>query len=272
MQGQAMWQILTFLLNSFLFVLIGLQLPQLLDELRATGDDSATVIGYGLAVSAVVVLVRIVYAFVLKAVPGFSFGPRPDPDSKPNTGNVALVAWMGMRGAVSLAAALALPTVTDAGEPFRERPLILVVTFIVILVTLVVQGLSLPLVARAVRAQPDDDGAGYEENIARKLAARAALERLDALADEDWVREDTVERMRGMYRYRYNRFAARFDEERDGDAIEARTANYLRMVASVLEAQRGALEELRRAGRISDDVMRRVERELDLEEGRFLEQ
>jgi CPA1 family monovalent cation:H+ antiporter len=272
MQGQAMWQILTFLLNSFLFVLIGLQLPRLLDELRATGDDSATVIGYGLAVSAVVVIVRILYAFALRAVPGFSFGKSPDPDAAPNTANVALVAWMGMRGAVSLAAALALPTVTDAGEPFRERPLILVVTFLVILVTLVVQGLSLPLVVRAVGAQPDDDGAAYEENVARKLAARAALERLDALAAEEWVREDTVERMRGMYQYRYNRFAARFDTERDGDAIEARTANYLRMVASVLEAQRSALDELRREGRISDDVMRRVERELDLEEGRFLEQ
>jgi CPA1 family monovalent cation:H+ antiporter len=76
--------------------------------------------------------------------------------------------------------------------------------------------------------------------------------------------------MRGMYRYRYERFAARFDAERDGDAIEDRTATYLRMVGAVIEAQREQLEELRRSGEISSDVMRRIEHELDLEEGRFL--
>ena len=138
-----------------------------------------------------------------------------------------------------------------------------------ILVTLVVQGLSLPLVIRLLGVEPDGSDE-LEENKARKLAARAALDRLDALAEEDWTRDQTVERMRGMYSYRYDRFAARFDEQADGDAIEARTSDYLRIVSSVLEAQREALEDLRRRGTISDEVMRRVERELDLEEGRFL--
>ena len=90
------------------------------------------------------------------------------------------------------------------------------------------------------------------------------------LADEEWPRQDTIERMRAQYRYRYERFAARFDQERDGDAIESRTSDYLRLVASVLEAQRATLEDLRRTGVISDEVMRRVEHELDLEEGRYL--
>ena len=122
---------------------------------------------------------------------------------------------------------------------------------------------------RLLRVEPDD-GAEVEENKARKHAARAALERIDVLAAEDWPREDTLERVRGMYRYRYNRFAARFDAEADGDAIESRTSDYLRIVAAVLEAQREALDELRADGVISDDVMHRVEHELDLEEGRFL--
>jgi hypothetical protein len=174
-----------------------------------------------------------------------------------------------MRGAVSLAAALALPTVTDAGEPFTERPLILFITFCVILFTLVVQGLSLPVLIGWMRTD-DDDGEEYEENKARKLAARAALDRLEQLAEEEWTRNDTIERMQGMYRYRYDRFAARFSEEADGDAIEARTSDYLRIVAAVLEAQREMLEELRRDGTISVEVMRRVEHELDLEEGRYL--
>jgi monovalent cation/hydrogen antiporter len=264
MQGFAVWQILTFLLNSFLFVLIGLQLPQILDELREADYATMTVIGYGLLVSAVVVVARIVWVYGFTYVPG---GLASRQEVQP--GNVALIAWMGMRGAVSLAAALALPTATDAGTPFSERPLILFLTFCVILFTLVVQGLSLPLLARVVRVE-DDDGEEHEENKARKLTARAALDRLELLAEEEWTRNDTIERMQGLYRYRYNRFAARFSEEADGDAIEARTSDYLRIVASVLEAQRETLEELRRDGAISSDVMRRVERELDLEEGRYL--
>lgn len=263
MQGFAMWQILTFLLNSFLFMLIGLQLPTLLDALEEADYDLSTVIGYGLLASLTVVVVRIVWVLAFSYLSPAVRRRRPRPE------NTALVAWMGMRGAVSLAAALALPTATDSGAPFTERPLILFITFCVILFTLVVQGLSLPLVIRALRVQPDDTEE-VEENKARKYAARAALDRLDLLASEDWPREDTLERMRGLYRYRYDRFAARFDEERDGDAIEARTSDYLRIVASVLEAQRATLEDLRRDGTISAEVMRRVEHELDLEEGRYL--
>jgi CPA1 family monovalent cation:H+ antiporter len=139
----------------------------------------------------------------------------------------------------------------------------------VILFTLVVQGLSLPLLIRWIRIEQDDDEE-LEENKARKLAARAALDRLDLLTQEEWTRNDTIERMQAMYRYRYDRFAARFHDDRDGDAIEARTSDYLRIVASVIEAQRETLDELRRDGAISAEVMRRVERELDLEEGRYL--
>jgi Na+/H+ antiporter len=265
MQGFAMWQILTFLLNSFLFLLIGLQLPQLIDQLQEADYETTTVIGYGLLASAVVVVARIVWVFAFTYLPG-GLKSR-DPSVK--RGNVTLIAWMGMRGAVSLAAALALPTTTDAGQPFPERPLILFITFCVILFTLVVQGLSLPLIIRWVGVEADD-GEEFEENKARKLAARAALDRLDLLGEEDWTRDDTIDRMRAMYRYRYDRFAARFSEDADGDAIEARTSDYLRIVASVIEAQRETLDDLRRDGAISAEVMRRVEHELDLEEGRFL--
>jgi Na+/H+ antiporter len=179
MQGFAMWQILTFLLNSFLFVLIGLQLPQLLDELRDANYETMTVIGYGLLASLVVVVARIVWVFTFTYVPGGLASRQPV-----QPGNVALIAWMGMRGAVSLAAALAVPTVTDAGETITERPLILFITFCVILVTLVVQGLSLPLMVGWLGVE-QDDGEDFEENKARKLAARAALDRLDLLGEED---------------------------------------------------------------------------------------
>jgi len=122
MQGSATWQILVFLLNSFLFVLIGLQLPQLLDQLRAANYAVGTVILYGLLASLAVVLVRIAWVYTFTYIPRSVSGWVRDREPSPQRANVALIAWMGMRGAVSLAAALALPTQNDAGEPFRERP------------------------------------------------------------------------------------------------------------------------------------------------------
>ena len=262
MQTVPVWQILIFLLNSFLFVLIGLQLPGLLDELRSADFDVSTVIGYGLLASAAVIVVRIGWVFTLTWLCGCAGPSSTSATSRSSPG------WGCAARSRSPPRSRSRVT-TDSGAPFTERPLILFITFVVILVTLVVQGLSLPLVVRLLRIEPDD-AAEIEENKARKHAARAALDRIDLLAEEDWPREDTLERVRGMYRYRYNRFAARFDAEADGDAIESRTSDYLRIVAAVLEAQREALDELRAEGVISDDVMHRVEHELDLEEGRFL--
>src|SRR5207245_7603131 len=135
-----------------------------------------------------------------------------------------LIGWTGMRGAVTLAAALALPLTTSTGDPFPRRDLLIYLAFCVILATLVVQGLSLPLVIRLLDLE-DDGTAAKEETKARIYAADAALARLDELAGESWVREDTAERMRGLYRFRQNRFAARFDADDDG-AIEQRSQDY----------------------------------------------
>jgi CPA1 family monovalent cation:H+ antiporter len=172
-----------------------------------------------------------------------------------------------MRGAVSLAAALALPLRTDDGDPFPGRDLILFLTFAVILVTLVGMGLTMPFVIRALGLE-DDGVEGLEDAKARIHAAEAALARLELLVDEDWVREDTAERVRGAYRFRTNRFRARFDDGDDG-AIEMRSQDYQRLRRELLEAERGALVELRRTGVISNDVWIRVARDLDLEELRL---
>jgi CPA1 family monovalent cation:H+ antiporter len=177
------------------------------------------------------------------------------------------VSWAGMRGAVSLAAALALPLQTDDGEPFPARDLILFLTFAVILATLVVMGLTLPFVIRALGLE--DDGIEDDEDAkARIHAAEAALARLEVLIDEDWVREDTAERVRGAYRFRTNRFRARLDDGDDG-SIESRSQDYQRLRRELLEAERDALVDLRRSGVISNDVWIRVARDLDLEELRL---
>jgi CPA1 family monovalent cation:H+ antiporter len=172
-----------------------------------------------------------------------------------------------MRGAVSLAAALAIPLTTDAGTAFPQRDLIIFLTFCVILGTLVLQGLSLPAVIRALGLEPDH-AEEAEDAKARIHAADAALARLEELLAEDWVADETAERLRGLYGFRRNRFASRFDEESDG-AIETQSQNYQRLRRELLDAERSAVNQLGREGVISGDVVNRVRRDLDLEDARL---
>jgi NhaP-type Na+/H+ or K+/H+ antiporter len=182
-------------------------------------------------------------------------------------GGRLILAWSGMRGAVSLAAALAIPLETHAGEPFPERNLLIFLTFAVIFSTLVLQGLTLPKVIRKVGMGAD--GAEEEEELrARLIATRAALEELDVLAEEEWTRDDTIERMRALYEYRNRRFSARAGKIED-DGYEDRSLAYQQTLQAVLAAQREALVELRNEGAISNQVMNRVVREIDLEETRL---
>jgi monovalent cation/hydrogen antiporter len=267
MQSDGLWSTLTFLLNAALFILIGLQLPVIVDGL--SGRPAGEVIGYAAAVCAAVIAVRFLWnfgvTFLIRAI-----DRRPSQVARrASWRNRVIGSWAGMRGAVSLAAALALPTTTDAGEPFTERPVILFSVFCVILGTLVLQGLSLPWMIRLLKIESDDGDALEQEARARLQAAEAALDRIDDLEREDWTRDETLERMRGLYRYRRNRFAARFDDEVDDGAIEDRSTLYGRMMFAVIDAQREAIEGMRRAGEISDEVKRAVERDLDLEERRL---
>ena len=265
LQGDAVWEIGTFVLNAVLFVLVGLQLPAILDNLD--GISAATLLGYAAAVGATVVLVRLVWIFPSTYLPRRLSASLRERDPAPPWQYPALIGWAGMRGAVSLAAALALPFTNDAGEPFPGRDLVIFLAFCVILVTLVGQGLSLPGVIRLLGLETDDR-TSREVSKARVRAAEAALNRLDELATEDWVREDTAERMRGMYSFRISRFSARFDDGDDG-AIEERSAAYQRLRRELLEAEREALLELRRTGTIGDEVMGPILRDLDLEETRL---
>jgi Na+/H+ antiporter len=263
LQGVAVWEIVFFVLNALLFALVGLQLSTFVDAL--SGYSSATLIRY-----AVVVTVAVTAARFLWVVPGTyitAFVRRHTrPIQSPGRASI-LLGWSGMRGAVSLAAALALPLTTDAGDAFPHRELIIFLTFGVILGTLVVQGLTLPTLAKALGVE--DEGRDEKEEIkARLYAAEAALARLDELADEDWVREDTLERLQGVFGFRRERFRSRFDPESDG-VVESQSQDYQRIVREVLAAERDAVFQLRRERRIDDHVMRRVIRDLDLEEARL---
>jgi CPA1 family monovalent cation:H+ antiporter len=255
LQGEALWNIVAFILNALVFTLVGVQLSSILDNL--THVSGWRLAGYGLLVTAAVVVTRIVW------VPIFSWRHRK---AKPFT-HTFLISWAGMRGAVSLAAALSIPLVTHAGAPFPERDLIIFLTFCVILGTLVVQGLTLPALIRVSGIEPDG-GEETEDAKARIRAADAAVARLDELLGEGWVREETAERMRGLYTFRRNRFASRFDDESDG-ALEEQSQAYQRLRRELLDAERAAVVQLSREGAISGEVATRVVRDLDFEDARL---
>ncbi len=259
LQGVAVWEIVQYLLNALLFVLIGLQLPVVVDALGAF--STARLLGYAALVSLTVIALRFAWVFVVHLFPKWVAGRMS------SWRGAVFLSWAGMRGAVSLAAALALPLQTDAGTAFPDRDLVLFLAFSVILATLVGQGLTLPLVIRLLGLE-DDGIEDREDAEARIHAAEAALARLEELVAEDWVRDDTAERMRGAYRFRTSRFRARFDDEDDGD-IESRSQDYQRLRRELLDAERLALGNLRRSGAISNDVWLRVGRDLDLEDQRL---
>jgi monovalent cation/hydrogen antiporter len=257
--GFSFWEVLVYLLNAILFILVGLQLYPILSEVNSS--SVATLVGQTALVSAVVIAVRVGWGF---SVPYLirALDRRPAQRARRAGPKERLVAgWSGMRGAVSLAAALALP------EDFPQRNLIIFVTFGVILATLVLQGLSLPWLIRRLNLQRDDSEA-QEELRGRLRATDAALARLEELAAEEWTRDDTVERMRGLYQFRRRRLKARAGYLAD-DGSQDRSLAYQRLVRELLEAQRREIVLLRNQGEISNEVMHRIERDLDLEDSRL---
>jgi CPA1 family monovalent cation:H+ antiporter len=227
----------------------------------------AKLAGYAVAVSAVVIATRFVWLFTTPYLIR-ALDRRPSQLARRVSARLRVViGWSGMRGAVSLAAALALPLETHAGAPFPDRDLIIFLTFNVIFVTLVLQGLTLPLVIRKLGVSDEGDG-DREEIKARLYATKAALRRIDELAQEDWTRDDTMERLRGMYEYRKRRFAARAGVIED-DGYEDRSLAYQQILVSILAAEREALVDLRNEGTISNEVMNRLLRDFDLEESRL---
>jgi Na+/H+ antiporter len=269
LQGYAFWELVTFLLNGLIFALIGLQLRGIVERLsESTPYSVVTLVFYGALISLAVILARFVWVFLgnLRSAVATLSRRLHQRDPTPPIRQVTVIAWTGMRGVISLAAALALPLTTNTGAPFPERDLIVFLTFCVILATLVVQGLSLPALIRALGLE--DDGSQEREEIKGRIrVAEAALARIEELAVEEWVREDTAERVRGLYNYRRSRFSARFGGDENG--IEERSVAYQRLLRELLRAQRRTLIELRNEGMIGDEVMHRIERDLDLEESRL---
>jgi monovalent cation/hydrogen antiporter len=259
-QARAVWDLLVFVLNGVIFVLIGLQLRAIRDA--GLIERPGRLILYGAAISAVAIAIRLVWVPLAVVIPRVLSPALRRRDPMPPWRAVFLLAWTGMRGVVSLAAALALPLTTAAGASFPSREEIVVLTFEVILATLVLQGLTLgPLIGWFRLGQ--DTTLELEEAQAREHAGRAALARLEDLAGTPDAPADDIARMRTLYTQRVARASA-IDPGVSAESARARAA--LRRVRhETLSAERRALIALRDEGVISDDVLERLEQELDIE-------
>jgi Na+/H+ antiporter len=264
-QGTAVWEFVQYLANAVLFVLIGLQLPRFLEGVQ--GTPPVTLVASAAAVCGVVVGARVLWLFTVPYLVR-ALDRRPSQvarrvGARPRV----VVAWAGLRGAVSVAAALSLPFQVDPGAPFPHRDLLIFLAYSVVLFTVVGQGLTLPTLIRRLGVH-DDGGEQREETEARVRAAEAALARLEEVREEEWTTEEAVRRLRDQYAYQQRRFGARAGALPD-DGVEQHSLVKQRLARELIRAQRTAIVRLRNEGVISNDVMHRIERELDLEESRL---
>jgi CPA1 family monovalent cation:H+ antiporter len=257
------WEMMVFLLNGLVFVLIGLQLLRLLHSL--SGRSLKQLFWHGALISCATILVRIAWVFASTNVLRLISTSLRKRDPYPAWRNLAIVAWTGMRGVVSLAAALALPLTLSDGSPFPGRDYILFITFCVILATLVLQGLSLPVVIRRLGVV-DDGLANVEERTARLKANEAALAYLGEVDNQ--FPPDMVERLRAEYDDRIRQLevcASTAGDRSDG----AYAPSYQRLQQDALDVERRTIIQLRDEYVINDEVLRRIQSDLDHAEARL---
>ena len=257
------WEMMVFLLNGLVFVLIGLQLPRLLHSL--SGRSLKQLFWQGALISCATIVVRIAWVFASTNVLRLISASLRKSDPYPTWQNVAIVAWTGMRGVVSLAAALAVPLTLSDSSPFPGRDYILFITFCVILATLVLQGLSLPAVIRRLGVV-DDGLANVEERTARLKANEAALAYLGEVDSQ--FPPDIVERLRAEYDDRIRQLEV--CASTSGDRADGLIApSYQRLQQDALDVERRTIIQLRDEYVINDEVLRRIQSDLDHAEARL---
>ena len=260
LQARSVWELLIFLLNGVIFILIGLQLGPLRRSMAA--GSVGQVLRWGVIITLAAIVVRLLWMPLgarLVRLDARYRAKNPLPPAR----YIFIVGWTGMRGIVSLATALALPLTMPDGAPLPYRAEIILITFVVILGTLVVQGLTLAPLARLLGLSAADDSFEKEQRLAREQAALAAITRVDAVAQEDWVPPSVATQVRAHYEHRLQRFHP--DAALDPACSVEQADAQRRLRHEALTAERRTLIALRNRGEISDDVLHHIERELDLE-------
>ena len=267
LQDAAVWQAVQLILESFAFLLIGLQLPKVISEL--TGIRAATLISSSLAVFATVIGVRVVWVYLFAYLPPVLSRRIREREPTPPPAQVFVLAWAGMRGVVSLAAAAGVPLTTLAGEPFPGRPQVIFLTYVVVVGTLLMHGLTLPWVIK-ILGVAGEHAQKYQlaEVQAQDKAARAAADRLDELLADPHnsdVPDQAAEILRHWNTRRRNAAWERLGRTEE-EIGESPTTAFRRLRLEMLAAERKTFIDERDAGRINDEMLRSMVHALDLEE------
>lgn len=270
-QAKEVWETVGFLLNGFVFILIGLELPLIMGGLGDYSREQA--ITYGLIISGIVILIRIILVYLSTFLPRLLSKKVRQEENHPGFKLPFIIGWAGMRGVVSLASALAIPLTLESGEAFPHRNLILVVTFVVILVTLVFQGLTLPLFLRWLKVEEVDDYTPAEEQFEaiRLQLARHSVAYLDKHYSKQMSEYEAIHRIKEQLErmIRVSELVERGDLKMDIGSVKML---YKRIMLELINLRRNALQTISEEKRYDEEVLRDMEHNLDLEEARLNKQ
>jgi CPA1 family monovalent cation:H+ antiporter len=272
MRTRVVWDTIIFLLNGFIFILIGLQLPIIIKDLGRY--PFTTILGYGLIISLLTILVRIIWVFGGAYWLSFFKGDkRPEltihSDPQNTWKNVMVVAWTGTRGVISLAAALALPLLLNDGSAFPKRSSIIFLAFVVIFVTLVVQGLTLPFLVRWLKIKPEDNSAEEERELQLYLASST----LHYIEHEFPIHGDSKlqQQLKNKYEQQIRKLNKQIQLHKRAryfnyEVKPAEPDNLLTAKVEINKFQRELLIRLHKDGDFSDATIKQIEREIDIDE------
>lgn len=270
MQAYSVWATVAFVLNGLVFILIGLELPEIIDGLGdySIGDG----IKYGLIISAIAIIVRLLWVFPIAYVPVWLGNRKRMDPLNPLWKGPTIIGWAGMRGVVSLASALSIPLLLSNGSPFPHRNLILFITFIVILVTLVFQGLTLPLVIKWVKMKEIEDFApAHEQEAAIKIRLmQAGLKRLEEKYTFEAEDNELVGFLKNQLDHDVVISQQRLDSLECDTTMQEEIELYHAVLLDIYAIQRLELHKLRTEKQFSDEEIRRQENQLDFEEAKIL--
>ncbi len=264
LQALFIWRFVTYLIEGAIFLLTGLQGRVVLDALQSRSWNQLLL--YAVAISLVAIVVRFIWVFPATYIPRWTSASLRQRDPAPPWQHPFMISFTGIRGVVSLAAALSIPFVIGADQPFPDRSLILFLTFMVIVVTLVLQGPTLPALVRALgladSGSKEQQQRAQREAQARVEAARAALDRLQQLSADHGVPPDHAQQIGKLQLERVKRL----ENQRDHEGDDRATARLDRVELALVQAERDHINRMLRGGQISDDIRRQIERDLDLRE------
>lgn len=260
-EAKAAWDVILLAVNALVFALIGLQLPLLLDQLD--GLHFAKLSGWALILTAALIGIRFLWVIPVTYLPRILFPSIEKRYPMPPITAIIVIGWTGMRGIVSVAAALAIPTVLASGKEFTERPLIIFLSYVVVLMTLVIPTLTLPLLLRFLPLE--EPRVRFNDEVRARVAmAKAAARYLSALRASTWDDDHVLRELEERYRWQLNRLQPNLDSNASS-VLDPVDQQRRKLLLDLFELERGVLHDLRTNGELYDEIYHELGEELDLE-------